>query len=593
MAVFTQESLERLRGSVDLYEVLASRIDLKSAGATYKAICPFHEEKTPSFVMKKGDNHYHCFGCGAHGDAIAFLMHFEKLNFVEAAEHLAARFDIVLETVQKGPENKGPSKEKMRQALELAAAFYHLHLLHSDEGRLALSYLYQRGIDNAFIQTFGVGYAPKSGDLFLETMQKSQVSLDVLECVGLLSSNKQQRPFFAERILFPIQNSMGLLVGFSGRKLNKDSFGPKYINTQETVFFKKNKLLFGLHHCRQRIAKEKRALIVEGQIDCLRLINAGLNLAVASQGTAFGEEHKEILLRLGVEKIYLAFDSDSAGQKATYLVGEMFQKEGVEVLVLSLPEGEDPDLLLRKEGVERFIERLNSSVDYLSFLIQHVGAPFDLRSPSQKNQFLQKMLKQVKGWAHPLMVHESLRRLAHMLSVPERLLGIQPSEEERRPFSIKKSGTLSSINVDLDRVLEIDLLRWLVLMGKEEKTVIELVRKNIQPKHLGNKSCRRLFVWIMEEYEKGNSVDLLSAASDMCNVDDQLLLSEMIQKKVNKERALLGVQNTIEQLLKKHWLQEREKIQLEIQRGGCSQERVMELAKAFDTLKKNPPMLVI
>ncbi|MBI3212142.1 MAG: toprim domain-containing protein, partial [Simkania negevensis] len=407
MAIYSKKSLETLKERIDLIEVISPYLELRSAGAFHKGLCPFHEEKTPSFMIQKGSSHYHCFGCGAHQ---------------------------------------------------------------------ALQYLYNRGIDLNFIQLFHIGYAPRQGDLFEKIMQKDKVSMEELEIVGLIKKGEgnQRKLFFSDRITFPILDPFGNVIGFSARKIKEENFGPKYINTPETPLFKKSSVLYGLSFSRRRIAKEKKAIIVEGQIDALRLIHSGLNLTVAGQGTAFTEEHIKELLHLGITHVYLAFDGDEAGQNAALKVGDIFQKEGVEVSVAVLPQDSDPDTFLNEEGVEGFLQLLEKAPDYLAFAFELLSKNVNLHSPSEKNTLIQMLAKRIRNWDHPLMVHESLRKLAKMTQIPEELVGVG-KEEVRQKIFIKKEGSIGEMEVDPDRVLEIDLLRWLFLLGERSSEIIQII----------------------------------------------------------------------------------------------------------------------
>ena len=337
MAIFNKESLESLRQRVNLVEVLSSYVELKRNGASYKGLCPFHDEKTPSFIVQGGDTYYHCFGCGAHGDAIQFLMTHQKMSFGEAVESLAQRFHVHLELVEDRQEKKGVNKALLKEALNDACQFFHFSLLHTSEGHDALQYLYGRGIDLEFIDNFQVGLAPKMQGSLRKVMQAKNIRDEILVEAGLLTSTKegQWRDFFSDRIMFPIHSHSGEVIGFSGRKYKEETFGGKYVNTPETALFKKSRVLFGLNYSRKRIAKERKAIIVEGQIDALRLIQTGFNVTVAGQGTAFGEGHVKELMILGVNQVFLALDADKAGQEATAKIGHLFQKEGIDVKVVN------------------------------------------------------------------------------------------------------------------------------------------------------------------------------------------------------------------------------------------------------------------
>jgi DNA primase len=594
MGVYSKKSLELLREKIDLVEVVSSYVQMKSAGSSYKGLCPFHDEKTPSFVIQKGESHYHCFGCGAHGDAIAFLMSYMKMSFIEAIESLAERFQVPLEQVEWEREQTGPGKKELREALQLAADFYHYYLLHTDEGHQALKYLYDRGLDLDFVQLFKIGFAPKKGALFGELMKKEKQTAEILEKAGLIKTlaTGKKKVFFSDRIMFPIQDALGHIIGFSGRKISEETFGPKYINTPETPLFKKSRTLYGLSFSRRRIAKEKRAIVVEGQIDALRLIQEGFDLTVAGQGTAFGEEHVRVLSELGVAHVYLALDGDEAGRVAASKIGHLFQKEGIEVSVTKLAPGSDPDTLLREEGPPAFKKLLADAQDYLTFLLAHLSEGVDVESPSQKNHLVQKMVERIRSWDHPLMVHESLRKLAKLTRVPEKFIGLG-DEVMRRDVFVKRQGSVSEVSVDPDRVLETDLLRWLFLMGDSNKRLLNIIKANVRPEHFQIPLCRRLFSIYSESLEKEQKNDLLQLANNLESAEEQLLFSEIIQKKVNTEKAEEGVVETVTKLLQRHWMEKREKIRIQIQSGRCSEEEILELAKEFDTIKGQAPTIAL
>ena len=583
MGVYSNKSLELLRTKIDLVEVVSSYVDLKSFGNSYKGLCPFHDEKTPSFMIQKGESHYHCFGCGAHGDAIAFLMGYMKMSFVEAVETLAERFHVHLDQVQWEKKEEGLSKAKLKEALQGAMDFYHFYLLYTDEGHQALKYLFARGIDLDFIRLFKVGLSPRQGSVFGKAMKALNFSVEALEKVGLIKTYdaKKKRAFFSSRIMFPILDHFGSVIGFSGRKIQDETFGPKYVNTPETTLFKKSQTLYGLSFSRRRIAKEKKAIIVEGQIDALRLIEEGFNLTVAGQGTAFTEDQVKRLLDLGVTEVHLALDGDEAGEQAASKIGHLFQKEGVEVKIAMLPGGSDPDTFLKEEGPEAFKTLLDKAQDYLSFLIKFLGKGVDLSSPSQKNHLVQTIAKRIQSWEHPLMVHESLRRLAQLTQVPENLIGVDKKPLER-PHFIRRQGSISDTHIDPDRVLEIDLLRWLFLVGEKKPEIGKWIQLHIQPKHFYTPICRRLFS-LYYESEKGTN--MMERLSYLEGAEEKLVFSEIVQKKINIERTEDGVEEVVNEMLRRFFLKEREKIKVQIQSGNLSDEKVFELAKQFDQIR--------
>lgn len=586
MGTFSRESLELLRSRIDLIEVLNPYLKLHRAGAAHKALCPFHEEKTPSFVIQKGDRHYHCFGCGAHGDAIQFLMTHLRMSFIEAVESLADKFHVQLEEVEEGERPKGPSKTILKDALEKACKFYQFCLLYTYEGHAALDYLYSRGIDLKFIQAFEIGFAPRMPQLLQKTLWEQKISNAVMEEVGLLSKNRE---FFSDRIMIPIRDFTGAVIGFSARKFKPDTFGGKYINTPETSLFKKSKVLFGLSFCRKTIAKERRVLIVEGQIDALRLIFCGYNWTIASQGTAFGEDQVKELLHLGVRQVYLAMDGDHAGQEAAAKIGHLFQKEGIEVSIVPLPETSDPDQILQEKGPEEWHKLLEKNIDYLAFLVNRLSQSINLNSPAGKNELVQTIAKRIREWDHPLMVHESLRKLARLTQTPESIVG--GPEENTPQIYIKRSASVAFAEIDPDRILEADLLRWLFLMGESCPDLLEIAEKNLKPEHFRLNAARLLFEKYFAAAKENKPRDLLSLSIDLDQAEPQLFLAEVLQKKVNRERAFPCFVETIQKILERYWMHEREKIKLKIYSGKCTEEEVLALAKRFDELKRERPQV--
>ncbi len=592
MNVFKKESLDLLRSRIDLVEVLKPHLDLKRMGASYKALCPFHEERTPSFVVKKGDGHYHCFGCGAHGDAIAFMMNHLRMSFTDAIEQLAETFNVRLEKEELKGEASKVNKRSLKDALEQVATFYHTSLLHTAEGHNALNYLYNRGITLDFIRTFRIGYALHAFDLFFRFIKSVGISEETAELCGLLRSSQSggRRPFFSERITFPILDAMGSVIGFSARKIKEETFGGKYINTPETPLFKKSQVLFGLSFSRRRIAKERRALVVEGQIDALRLIHEGLDFVVAGQGTAFGEGHVAELLALGVNVVYLALDGDAAGQAAAVKIGDLFQKKGVEVLIVPIPQGMDPDTLLQEVGPQGFLELLKKCERYLPFLVAYHSRHIDPGSPSGKNELAAALSAQVRAWEAPVMVHESMHLLAELLKVPVHLLGT--TEMEVPNIYLKRQESLAqNERFDPNKVMEADLVRWLLLVGQSRSDIVERIRRNISSADFKHEACKQIFELYLNLFEQGKERDLLSITSALGEGSGAALLSQILEKRVQMLRIDQGVDEAILKLLERDWMERREQLRARLQEGNLSDEQALELARAFDEMKKNPPVL--
>lgn len=589
MALFTKESLETLRQRINIVDVISSYVELKRMGSVYKALCPFHDEKTPSFVVQSSDSHYHCYGCGAHGDAIQFLMEYQRMSFFDAVENLAQRFNVVMDYVEGGDEGKGISKKILKEALEQACCFYQCMLLHTEEGHKALHYLYARGVDDDFIKRFQLGLAPQRNGLLQQVLRAKGFDDEVLSEAGLLTPGRsgRLRDFFSTRITFPIRDVMGSVVGFSARKYTEDTYGGKYINTSETSLFKKSTTLFGLNYCRRRIAKERKAIIVEGQVDALRLIQHGFGVTVAALGTAFGEGHVKQLVDLGVNMIYLAMDGDDAGRDAACKVGDFFQRQGIEVYVLPMPVGKDPDSIIMEYGPTKFDELISKSIDYLTFLVGYFSRKIDVTTPAGKQELVHTITQRIREWENAVMIHESLRKLAKLIQVPEHLVGV--GKEYVPQILVRKTSTAGSISIDPDRILESDLLRWLLMMGKDSGRFIEIACSHLKDEDFRVPVCRWVYHACREAYKEEQQIDLLSLAASGENEDVQNFLEDISQKKVNKDRAEQHFVETIQSILNRNWMEECERIKTDIQSGRLSETDALELLKQFNQLKKNPP----
>ncbi|MFA6916203.1 MAG: DNA primase [Parachlamydiales bacterium] len=590
MALFTKESLESLKQKVDIVDVISGHMDLKRAGTSYKGLCPFHDEKSPSFNVNKSQGFYHCFGCGAHGDAITFMMQHARLSFTDAVEALAQRYNVYLERVEFNDSKEKINKPALKLALEKASELYHTLLLHSEEGHAACKYLFDRGIDLDFIQRFRIGYSPQQKDFVRKILINMGIPEKHLIDTGILVETQYGtlRDPFSDRITFPIRDSSGSVVGFSARRFKEGTFGGKYVNTSETPLFKKSRILFGLDQSRRTIAKERRVVIVEGQLDALRLLYHGLDITVASQGTAFGEGHLKELTNLGAQEVLLAFDNDKAGREAAFKVGNLCAKAGMDVKIIRLPEGSDPDSLVQEQGIEAFIELINKPQDFISFLVDHLSLQFDLGSPAGKNALAHHAIKQIHAWEEPIIVHESLRRLSQLLQLPQEFIQA-PSTHVYMP----KNSMAGMMEINPDKVLESDLLRWLIVTGPLKPHFVPLALNNISPDHFIDATCRHVFEAFVHHHSSSGSCDLLTLASSFEDPQAHQLIHEIVERRVNLDKADDLFHITVQRMLEKEWMRKREEVRLKIQSGTCSDDEVLKLLREFDALKGSPPVVKI
>ncbi|HKT33022.1 MAG TPA: DNA primase [Gammaproteobacteria bacterium] len=377
MARIPQSFIDELVSRVDIVEVIDARVPLKKHGREFTACCPFHNEKTPSFTVSPSKQFYHCFGCGAHGTALGFLMEYEHLDFPEAVRQLAEQIGMEV-PVESGGENRA-GRAPLYEVLHHAQRFFHAQLKHSST---AVDYLKRRGVSGEIAAEFGIGFAPGGWDHLLKAHGKDAVAQQNLLDAGLVirGEDGRLRDRFRERVMFPIRDARGRIIGFGGRVLGNEE--PKYLNTPETPLFHKGRELYGLYEVRQALRDIPRLLVVEGYMDVVALHQHGLRYAVATLGTATTPEHLQKIFRVTAEVVF-CFDGDRAGRAAAWRALENAlpeAREGRQLKFLFLPEGEDPDTLVRKEGREEFESRLKQAVPLSAFLLDSLSAQTELSS---------------------------------------------------------------------------------------------------------------------------------------------------------------------------------------------------------------------
>jgi len=355
-----QELIERVRDASDIVEVVGEHVTLKRAGRTWKALCPFHKEKSPSFIVNSDSQIFKCFGCGMGGDVFRFVMEFDKLSFPETVEHLAGRGGIPL------PRRswEGPRDESVYPALDWAAGFYRSRL-EAPAGQQAREYLERRDLGNLVLERYGVGWVPEAWSTLLDAAGR-KYSPELLVRAGLAAQNDRGGFYdrFRGRVMIPIRSPLGKTIGFGARTLGDDE--PKYLNSPETEVFVKSKVLYGLAEARDALKDKGEALVVEGYMDVLALAQAGFLNTVASCGTAFTSDQARILKRY-VDRAVLVFDGDQAGLRAAWKVAGVFLGEGLEVRIVALPEEEDPDSFIRKRGAEAFAALIEGAPGVVGF----------------------------------------------------------------------------------------------------------------------------------------------------------------------------------------------------------------------------------
>lgn len=422
MALISEETIQRVAEANDIVEVIGSYFPLKRAGTSFRAICPFHREKSPSFHVTPARQSFHCFGCGAGGGVLRFVMDYEHIDFPTAVRRLAQRAGVpVIEDVG-GPDDD--KKRGLRQRLlglhAEASAWFHKNLLKSPEAAPARSYLKARAITGEIARSWLLGYAPDSWDALLDFLRERRFSEDEIAQSGLATSKEESHLYsrFRGRVMFPIRNDYGEVVAFSGRVLADDPKAAKYVNSPETPLFTKGKILYGLDKTKRDLIDKNAAIVCEGQIDLISAYESGVRHVIAPQGTAFTGDQARLLRRF-VETVLLCFDSDSAGQKAVARSLPALLGQGLSVRVIALPPGEDPDSLIRKQGADAFLQAVADAKDFFEHATDAAAAAGELSSPEGKAGLVRRLGPPLALIQDAALRESLLGRLASRLALPQ------------------------------------------------------------------------------------------------------------------------------------------------------------------------------
>jgi len=504
MARIKDSSVEAVKSAMEILPVVEGYVQLRKAGATYKGLCPFHTERTPSFIVTPARGTFKCFGCGEGGDAITFIQKVENTDFVAAIETLAQRFGIELEYEESSPEadRERKRRERLLQLLDRATVFYERLLWDSEHGAFAREYLASRGLGEEVARAFRLGFAPGGPTLTRAAVQQG-FTRDELLAAGL--GNRRGNDYFNRRLLFPLADARGHVRGFQARKLHDDDpLQAKYVNSPESALFKKGDLLYGLDTARQQIAKQDRAVVVEGNTDVIALRQASFEPVVASMGTALTEAQLRELNRL-TKRLFLCFDADAAGQDATLRGMELAVKQGFDVQVVALPKGTDP-----ADDPTAFVAQLGSPVSYLVHRVRLLNEKAVDRNAAYLG---------IKGFlnAHPdSPEHQEARKLA------ADLLGLPP-ETQVALAPVRVRGRTVELT---PRLLEAgQRLERSVLAGVTAHPQLARALEQLAPEHFDTELHRRARANILGETTDDpdvvSLVDELHALAALEEIDEQ------------------------------------------------------------------------
>ena len=460
MARLPQAFIDQVLDRTDIVDVVDRRVKLKKAGKNYSACCPFHQEKTPSFSVNPDKQFYYCFGCGAGGNALGFIMEYERMDFREAIELLAhsAGIEMPPEEADNAPQvdNQKPLYESMERATKLYEGFLRQH----KDRKSVVDYLKHRGLSGEIARDFRLGFAPEGWDNLMQTLTDEE-SIEHALTVGLLIENDKGRKYdrFRDRVIFPIVNQRGKVIAMGGRVLGDGK--PKYLNSPETPLFSKSHELYGLHHIRKFAKNLSRIVVVEGYMDVIALAQFGIHYAVATLGTSVGKPHLEALFRR-VEQVVFCFDGDEAGRKAAFRGMEAalpMMEDGRGVKFLFLPEGEDPDTVVRNKGPQHLEHLFDTAAPLETFLFEQMGLGIDLATMDGKarlSKLVAPYLNQIPDGVFKTLLFKSLAERTDMdVDSLRRLREVQEKPESTTPdFHDESDGAPPHFEDDYDQFIE-------------------------------------------------------------------------------------------------------------------------------------------
>jgi DNA primase len=529
-----EEIIDQIQTRSDIVEVISRYVPLKKAGRNYKAPCPFHREKTPSFIVSPDKQIYHCFGCGAGGNVFSFLMRQENIEFPEAVEMLAEKAGVALKRLTPERREAASLAGELYRINELASQFFQGSLLQNASAR---EYLSSRGLSDATIKSFRIGYAPDSWNSLIDFFKKKGVAEGLLEKAGLVIANEKGGHYdrFRKRIIFPIVDLKGRTLGFGGRVM--DAGLPKYMNSPETAVYSKGRSLYGLNFSKDAIKKANYALVVEGYLDFLIPCQAGITNLVATLGTALTVDQIKMLKRFAKTAV-MVYDPDEAGETASIRNLDLFISEDVNVYIAELPQGYDPDSYIKKFGAEDFIKVIKSSKNLFDYKIDKVSRRFNINTAHGKAAIAAEMLPTIARLNNAVLRFNMVKRLAEKLGVDEESI-----REELKKVKIDYSERqyLASAAAPA-RKSSMSAEKMLVALMLEGGIFVDKIRERLAPEEFRDTSVQELVKAIFELKGKGKEITAARMISHMGNsgsaavlISEAVSLSEALG---DKDRAL-------------------------------------------------------
>lgn len=531
-----EDSIKNLLASISIVDVISDYVQLKKRGKNFVGLCPFHNEKTPSFTVSEEKGMFHCFGCGEGGNTLSFLMKLEKYNYVDAIEELAKKFNVQLDYEDGRFYEKDIELEKLYDYSRLTARYFYDNLTKTNEGENALKYLFQRGLSDEVIKHFGLGYSLSSWEGLTNFINKNNYETAIFEKLGLILKREDGNYYdrFRGRIIFPIFSTSGRVIAFGGRLLMDEENQPKYLNSPESRIYIKGKSLYGLFQTKDDIRKKDSAILVEGYMDLISLYQEGFRNVVASSGTALTSDQVHALSRL-TKSIIIIYDSDEAGQKAVVRASELMLEGDVDFKIVTLPEGEDPDSFVKTHGEERFKLELQTAGNYIDFINTLYTKDKKTLENSEKLKLINRILEITAKVRDPIRRSLYVKNISEKFKIRESALAeslgkylVQQTKFEsvaKRVVDEKAADIEKKFDYKTVPEIEKSLLQ---LMFANDKELCDFLFLHVPPEDLTNEKTQIVAKVVQREFEKGNQPEEDYITNLLEDEDLRNLLAEIV-----------------------------------------------------------------
>ncbi len=567
-----QEILDK----ISIVEIVSEYLSLKQKGDSHWGLCPFHNEKTPSFSVTEDKNMFYCFGCHKGGNIFDFLIEVENISFFEAFKQLAEKAGVEVETQKESPEDK--HKTALLGLYNKIAGSFNYILLKKDSGENARKYLVDRGISEETITDFKLGYAPSEKFWMYDFLKKKGYSEKFLAKSGIFAKKNNKISLFSNRIMFPIINIQQNIIAFSGRKLKESDWGGKYINSPETDIYKKGETIFGIHTAVKEIRKKKEFLLVEGNFDVLAFYQSGIRNVVAPLGTAFTENQARYLKRYA-SKCMIVFDPDTAGIEATLKSAVILEKYGISNYVVNLPEGKDPSEILEKEGPEALNKLTKYPINTLEYLVKKAVDRFGIKNSEGKESVFQFVTPYLDSLSTELRKEDSFKYLANILEIDVNTVYKDYAANKRRTKTLKTKNSA----IDQREEIQISLDLFLLIALVENREAFGSVRNVIDIDDLEDPRAKRVYIILEDMYRRDCSFNegLLSV------IEDEALKEVIIHKLSTGEYRLNSgqiIKDGVNKIRQRKFEKKRSEIEIHLRKTDLTADRI-ELEKLLSEKK--------